>query len=51
MNLTLPNGASCAKKARAMARRKLASSCPICWARLHDFTVRAGLNEIEARLL
>lgn len=38
------------QKARAMARRKLAHPAPYA-ARLHDFTVRAGLNEIEVRLL
>lgn len=38
------------QKARAMARRKLAHPAPYA-ARLYDFTVRAGLNEIEARLL
>lgn len=37
-------------KARAMARRKWAQAAPYA-ARLHDFAVRAGLNEVEASLL
>lgn len=38
------------QKARAMAQRKSTHLVPFA-ARLRDFTVRAGLNEIEANLL